>query len=75
MPQMLPRNNVNRWYRLPLPGDAQKADWFAERYFDSHSEALAYWHQRCDELGFNRVYPPRPSHENQAVWAVCIETE
>ena len=72
---MLPGNNVNRWYRLPLGGDGQMTDWFAEHYFDSHSEALAYWHQRCDELGSNRVYRAWPSHENQVVWAVCIEPD
>jgi hypothetical protein len=75
MPQVLPGNNVNRWYRLPLARNAQLADWFAERYFDSHSEALAHWQQRCDELGFNRVHRPVPSHENRAVWAVCILPE
>ena len=74
MPQVLPKSDVNRWYWLAIGGNTP-ADFFAERYFDVHSEALTYWQQRCDELGIERVHRPVPSHENPQVWAVCILPE
>ena len=72
VPEVLPTRDVNRWYRLPQEGASCSGDFFAERYFDSENEALAYWQKRAEELGFERVHRPVSAHENPAVWAVCI---
>ena len=75
MPQVLPTQTVNRWYRLRHPVTDEASDFFAERYFDSEQEAFMYWEQRGSELGADRVHRPVPSHENASVWAVCIDPQ
>ncbi len=75
MSVVLPGSRVNRWYEVTRPGTRQPWYFFAERYFDSATEALAYRDRRAAELGFDRVHEPVPSHENPGVWAVCVLPE
>ena len=75
MPQVLPTNDVNRWYQVRRGTDHETCLFFAERYFDSESDAFEYWERRTSELGFERVHRPLASHENPRIWAVCILPE
>ena len=75
MPQVLPTQTVNRWYRLRRPHSDEPGYFFAEQYFDSEQEAFAYCEHRRGELGPDRVHRPVPSHESPLVWAVCIDPQ
>jgi hypothetical protein len=73
MPEVLPTRGVNRWYQVTRSGSNEPWQVFAERYFDSKSEAFAYWESRSAELGYDRVCRPLHSHEDPVIWAVCID--
>lgn len=73
MPEVLPSHPLNRWYAIRWPGDMQTAEGFAEKYFDSAQDALAYAERRRNEIAPRRVSGPIPSREDPNVWAVCIE--
>jgi hypothetical protein len=73
MPEVLPTYQVNRWYKVRRVGTHEYLEVFAEKYFDSEADAFNYRQHRSVTLGFDRVHGPIPSHENAAVWAVCIE--
>ena len=75
MPEVLPSHSVNRWYRVYRSDTKTHADVFAEKYFDSEAEAFGYWQNRSATLGFDRVNRPVRSHENRAVWAVCVDAQ
>ena len=73
MPEVLPSHPLNRWYSIRWPGDMQAAEAFAEKYFDSAQDALAYAERRRTEIAPRRVSGPIASREDPNVWAVCIE--
>lgn len=73
MPEVLPSHPLNRWYPIRWPGDAQPAEAFAEKYFDSAQDALEYAERRRTEITPRRVSGPISSREDPNVWAVCVE--
>jgi len=78
MPQVLPGNNVNRWYRLPPARGAQAADWFAETilagrmvhlFGSGHSRILVeeMWPRYGSFPGFNPIVELSLSFHNLVV--------
>ena len=63
----------NRWSRAKWPDERQLQPAWAEKYFDTHSEAFAYAQRRRLEHPTGRVSRPVQSPEKPAAWAVCGE--
>ncbi len=72
MPE-LPAALRNRWFRIRWAGEREAGYAWAEKFFDNHAEAFDYYERRLAEHPTGRVHPPLASHEDAAVWAVCVD--
>lgn len=63
----------HRWFRIRWPGQKETTYAWAEKFFDSRTEAFDYYERRLAEHPAGRVHPPLASHEDAAVWAVCVD--
>jgi hypothetical protein len=72
MPETSP-DRRNRWYRVKWADERQLQPAWAEKYFDTHSEAFDYFERRRAEHPTGRVHRPIQSQEKPVVWAVCVD--
>jgi hypothetical protein len=72
MPELSPHGR-NRWYRLRWPDERHLKPAWADKYFDNHAEAFAYYQRLCAEDPAAHVHRPVRDHENRGLWVVCVE--
>jgi hypothetical protein len=72
MPE-IPGNGHQRWFLVRWPRSLQLSDAWAEKFFDNHADAFDYFEKRRAEHPTGRAHPPLPSHEDEHVWAVCVD--
>jgi hypothetical protein len=63
----------NRWFEIKLAGRPIRV--WAEKFFDDRREADSYSNKLREERNGKGVYPPRHSHESDAIWAVCVDPQ
>jgi hypothetical protein len=69
----LPPDRRNRWYRVKWPGERQLQPAWAEKYFDTHTEAFDYSECRRAQHPTGRVHRPLHSQEKPDAWVVCVD--
>jgi hypothetical protein len=72
LPEVSP-DRRNRWYPVSWPNERRLKPAWAEKYFDTHTEAFDYFEQRRAEHPTGRVQRPIQSQEKPDVWAVCVD--